>query len=55
MSSGSLRSGRIALSFLAGIAATAWRPWIAQSIFAFVAVMWLVPDRRIENALVEQR
>jgi uncharacterized membrane protein len=31
------------LAFLAG--------WIALAIYAIVAVMWLVPDRRIERAL----
>ena len=42
------------LLYLLGIAATAWLPWIAQSIYVLVAVLWLVPDRRIENALVAQ-
>ena len=28
-------------------------PWAAQAIYVFVALMWLVPDRRIERA-VEQ-
>jgi uncharacterized membrane protein len=27
--------------------------WIAFSIYVFVAVMWLVPDRRIEKEMVE--
>ena len=26
-------------------------PWIAQAIFVVVALMWIVPDRRIESAL----
>jgi hypothetical protein len=25
--------------------------WIAQAIYIFVALMWLVPDRRIEKVL----
>jgi uncharacterized membrane protein len=33
----------IALSFL--------RPWIAGAIYVFVALTWLVPDRRIERTL----
>jgi len=33
------------------IAATFWAPWIAQAIYVFVAILWLVPDRRIERAL----
>lgn len=27
------------------------KPWIAQSFYVSVAVLWLVPDRRIEKAL----
>jgi uncharacterized membrane protein len=26
-------------------------PWLAQAIYALVALLWLVPDRRIEHAL----
>ena len=26
-------------------------PWIANALYAFVALLWLVPDRRIERAL----
>jgi hypothetical protein len=25
--------------------------WAAQLVFVIVALLWLVPDRRIENAL----
>ena len=28
-----------------------WSPLLAQAIYALVALIWLVPDRRIENAL----
>lgn len=28
------------------------RPWIAGMLYAAVAMMWLIPDRRIERALV---
>ena len=28
-------------------------PWIALALYVFVAVMWLVPDRRIEKVLHE--
>ncbi len=30
-----------------------YQPWIAGSIYVFVALMWLVPDRRIERVLGE--
>ena len=29
-----------------------FRPWVAFAIYVFVAVMWLVPDRRIERQIV---
>jgi uncharacterized membrane protein len=28
-----------------------WSQWIAQGLYVLVALIWLVPDRRIENAL----
>ncbi|MDD5260652.1 MAG: TMEM175 family protein [Methylacidiphilales bacterium] len=28
-------------------------PWIASSLYAFVALLWLIPDRRIERMLVK--
>jgi uncharacterized membrane protein len=30
-----------------------WLTWVAQLIYIAVAIMWLIPDRRIENALQE--
>ena len=33
------------------IAATFLIPWVAQAIYVFVAILWLVPDPRIERAL----
>ncbi|HVC29326.1 MAG TPA: TMEM175 family protein [Gammaproteobacteria bacterium] len=29
-------------------------PWISQSLYVLVALMWLVPDRRIERAMAER-
>jgi uncharacterized membrane protein len=29
-------------------------PWIANALYAFVALLWLIPDRRIERALQGQ-
>jgi uncharacterized membrane protein len=37
--------------YLAGIALTCWRPWAGQLVYVLVALMWLVPDRRIEGAI----
>jgi len=41
------------LLYLAAIALAFVQPWISIAIYALVAVMWLIPDRRIEKALHE--
>ena len=40
--------------YVAGIAASFWNPWVAGSIYVAVALMWLIPDRRIERTLVDK-
>ena len=43
------------LFYIAAIAA-AWRwPFIAEAIFVTVALIWLIPDRRIESVLPRER
>lgn len=37
--------------YAAGILTSFWQHWLAQSLYVFVALMWLVPDRRIERAI----
>jgi len=37
--------------YVVAIIATLVSPWIAQAIFVTVALMWLIPDRRIESVL----
>ena len=37
--------------YLTGIMLAFVVPWISIGIYALVAIMWLVPDRRIENAI----
>jgi uncharacterized membrane protein len=37
--------------FLAAIAAALVNPWVACGLYVLVAVMWLVPDQRIERTL----
>jgi len=32
-----------------------WWQWIALGLYIFVALIWLIPDRRIENALKENK
>jgi uncharacterized membrane protein len=39
------------LLYVAGIFSSLFSSWTAQAIYVFVAVLWLIPDRRIENAL----
>jgi len=29
-----------------------WSPLLAQGLYALVALVWLIPDRRIEKSLV---
>lgn len=36
------------------IVSTALSAWIAVAIYTLVAVMWLIPDRRIERVLTEE-
>ena len=33
------------------IASTFWSQWIAEALYVLVALIWLIPDRRIERAL----
>ena len=47
--------GRLSpLPYCAGIAAAFWSVRLAQLLFVAVAVIWVVPDKRIEKAFVEE-
>ncbi len=49
---GSDLKGKISLVlYIIAIATSFLMPWLAWSLYAFVAALWLVPDRRIERAL----
>jgi uncharacterized membrane protein len=37
--------------YAAAVLLAFWRPWIAQALYVFVALLWLIPDRRIEKIL----
>jgi uncharacterized membrane protein len=51
---GSDFKGKISpLLYLTGIALAFVMPWLSIGIYVLVAIMWLVPDRRIEKALPE--
>ncbi len=39
--------------YLTGVAVACRAPWLAQAIYILVALLWLVPDRRIENVLAK--
>jgi uncharacterized membrane protein len=39
--------------YLTAIASTALLPWVAQAIYVVVALVWVVPDRRIEQMLTK--
>jgi len=40
------------VAYLAAIALAFVNPWFSCAIYAFVAMVWFVPDRRIENRVV---
>jgi uncharacterized membrane protein len=42
------------LLYVIGVAAAFLSPGLAQGLYVLVALMWFVPDRRIENALVQK-
>jgi uncharacterized membrane protein len=39
--------------YLLGIGATFLAPWLAQAFYVLVAIIWLIPDTRIERALAK--
>jgi len=40
--------------YLVAIPLAFWHQWIAEAIYVSVALMWLIPDRRIERALQKE-
>jgi len=40
--------------YLAAIPLAFVSPWISDGLYVFVAILWLVPDRRIERVLLER-
>jgi uncharacterized membrane protein len=41
------------LFYITAIAASFWAHWLAQLIYVLVALVWLVPDKRIERILIQ--
>ncbi|MDQ3806020.1 MAG: TMEM175 family protein [Acidobacteriota bacterium] len=47
--------GRVSVAcYAAAIPLAFVRPWLACGLYVAVAIMWLIPDRRIEQALAER-
>jgi uncharacterized membrane protein len=42
------------LIYLVGIGVSFLRPWVAQAVYTVVALMWIIPDRRIESRVGTQ-
>jgi uncharacterized membrane protein len=40
--------------YILAIAAAFVSPWIADGLYVLVALMWLIPDRRIEKAISDK-
>jgi uncharacterized membrane protein len=46
------RKGKLSLVlYIVGIGLSFVNPWLAAAVYALVAAMWLVPDRRLERVL----
>jgi uncharacterized membrane protein len=43
------------LLYAIAIAMAAWSQWISIALYVLVALMWLVPDRRVERALLGRK
>ena len=41
------------LLYAIGIVLACWLPWAAQALYVLVALLWLIPDRRVERVLAE--
>lgn len=49
---GTDRKGKISvICYITGIALSHFVPWLSCALYVFVALLWLIPDRRIEDAV----
>ena len=46
--------GKLSLVLYA-IAVAFWWHWVSLSLYIFIALLWLIPDRRIERALAKPK
>jgi uncharacterized membrane protein len=51
---GDLKGKVSPLLYATAIAVAFWEPWISDALYVTVALIWLVPDRRIERAVAEK-
>ncbi len=50
------RKGKLSLLFYAiGIAVSFFNNWVGFACYIIVAAMWFIPDKRIENILIEKK
>jgi uncharacterized membrane protein len=42
------------VSYLLAIVCAFWSPPVSQAIYIFVALLWLIPDRRIERVIAKE-
>lgn len=48
--------GRLSMGFyFIAVWIAIWLPWVSQAIYVAVALMWLIPDRRIEREVVNNK
>jgi uncharacterized membrane protein len=40
-----------ALAYLTAVLVAPWSPWVSQALYVGTALVWLIPDRRIEHML----
>jgi TMEM175 potassium channel family protein len=43
------------LLYLVAIGLAFFQPWMAEAVYVLVALLWLVPDRRIERAVAQEQ
>ncbi len=41
--------------YVVGIAAAFWSPWVSVGVYVAVALVWLVPDRRVETVMAREQ
>ncbi|MCB9916673.1 MAG: DUF1211 domain-containing protein [Planctomycetes bacterium] len=48
-----LKGSASVVLYVAAVPGALWHPWLGCALYVLVALLWLVPDRRIERALAE--